>query len=125
MAITIVCFIDDAAPVFQGIARVLRPGGRLIVGELGRWTTRAAGRRVRAWLGSRLWRRGRFRTARELSQLAEGAGLIVETVRGAIHYPRWSLTARITSPVDPVLGRPTTVGAAFLALSAAKPVGAR
>jgi SAM-dependent methyltransferase len=33
-AITIVCFVDDAAPVFQEIARVLRPGGRLIVGEL-------------------------------------------------------------------------------------------
>jgi hypothetical protein len=29
------------------------------------------------------------------------------------------------SPVDPILGRLTTVGAAFLALFAAKPVGAR
>ena len=124
-AITILCFVDDAAPVFQEIARVLRPGGRLIIGELGRWSAWAAGRRLRAWLGSRLWRRGRFRTARELSHLAEGAGLVVETVRGAIYYPRWSLAARVMSPVDPILGRLTTVGAAFLVLSAAKPAGAR
>jgi SAM-dependent methyltransferase len=114
----------DAAPVFREIARVLRPGGGLIIGELGRWSTWAAGRRIRAWLGSRLWRRGRFRTAGELCHLAEGGGLVVETVRGAIYYPRWSLAARVLSPVDPILGWLTTVGASFLALSAAKPTGA-
>jgi ubiquinone biosynthesis O-methyltransferase len=122
-AITVLCFVDDAAQVFQEIGRVLRPGGRLIIGELGRWSTWAAGRRLRAWLGSRLWRRGRFRTAQELSHLAEGAGLVVETVRGAIYYPRWGLAARAMSPVDPILGRLTTVGAGFVALSAAKPAG--
>ena len=41
----------------------------------------AAGRRVRAWLGSQLWRQGRFRTATELRDLAERAGLAVKSVR--------------------------------------------
>jgi hypothetical protein len=100
---------------------VLRPGGRLVIGELGKWSTWAAGRRVRAWLGSRLWRRGRFRTGTELRQLAEGAGLIVKAVRGAIYYPRWGIAARVMGPVDAVLGRFTTVGAGFVALSALKP----
>jgi ubiquinone/menaquinone biosynthesis C-methylase UbiE len=120
-AITILCFVDDPVPVFKEIARVLRPGGRFVIGELGKWSTWAAARRVRAWLGSRLWRRGRFRTANELRRLAEQAGLNVETVRGAIYYPRWGIAARVLSPFDSVLGRVTTIGAAFVGLCAIKP----
>jgi ubiquinone biosynthesis O-methyltransferase len=120
-AITTLCFVDNAAPVFQEIARVLRPGGRLVIGELGKWSMWAAGRRIRAWLGSRLWRRGRFRTANELRHLAEQAGLVVKTARGAIYYPRWGIAARVLSSLDPVLSRLTTVGAGFVALSALKP----
>jgi ubiquinone/menaquinone biosynthesis C-methylase UbiE len=120
-AVTILCFVDDAAPVFQEVARVLRLGGRFVIGELGKWSTWAAGRRIRAWLGSRLWRRGRFRTARELSGLAEGAGLVVGTVRGAVYYPRWGVAARVMSGFDPILGKLTTLGAGFVALAAVKP----
>jgi ubiquinone biosynthesis O-methyltransferase len=119
-AITILCFVDDARPVFQEIARVLRPGGRLIIGELGQWSTWAAARRVRAWLGSRLWRHARFRTAGELRGLAEQAGLKAEAVRGAIFYPRWTAAARLMQPFDPSIGRHMTIGAAFVALSATK-----
>ena len=120
-AITILCFVQDAAPVFREIERVLRPGGRLIIGELSKWSAWAAGRRIRAWLGSRLWRRGWFRTAKELRGLAERSGLVVKGVRGAVYYPRWGLAARLISPFDPALGRLTTIGAGFVALSAVKP----
>lgn len=119
-AITILCFVKHAGPVFQEVARVLRPGGRLVIGELGKWSAWAAERRVRAWLGSRLWRLGRFRTAGELRQIAERAGLKVETVRGAVFYPRWGVAARLMSPFDVKLGRLTSVGAGFVALSAVK-----
>lgn len=120
-AITILCFVDDAAPAFHEIARVLRPGGRLVIGELGRWSSWAAMRRIRGWLGSPVWRRGRFRSARELRSLAEQAGLQVEIVRGAIYYPRWRCAARLLASYDEALGRMGTFGAAFIALSARKP----
>ncbi len=121
IAITILCFVEDAGPVFRKIARVLRPGGRLVIGELGKWSVWAAERRIRGWAGSPLWRRARFRTADELRNLAAQAGLVVECVRGAIYYPRWLAAARLLSGYDSVLGRVTTVGAAFVALSATKP----
>jgi ubiquinone biosynthesis O-methyltransferase len=122
VAVTILCFVDDAAAVIQEIARVLRPGGRLVIGELGKWNSWAAARRIRGWLGSPLWRKGRFRTGRELRALANNAGLEPGPVHGAIYYPRWVRAARLFELSEHRLGRLTTLGAAFLALRATKPV---
>jgi 2-polyprenyl-3-methyl-5-hydroxy-6-metoxy-1,4-benzoquinol methylase len=121
VAVTILCFVAHAAPVFNEIARVLRPGGILVIGELGKWSLWAAARRVRAWFGSPLWRRGRFRTASELRSLARGAGLVPALVHGSVYYPRWRWAALQLAPYDAALSRVTTFGAAFLALSAVKP----
>lgn len=123
LAKTVLCFVGDGQPFVAEMARVLRPGGRFVIGELNRWSSWAAQRRLRAWLGSSLWRKGRFRSASELRRLALGAGLDVETVRGAVYYPRLSLAARLMAPFDARLGRFTTVGAAFIALAATKPEG--
>lgn len=120
VAVTILCFVADATGVFREMARVLRPGGRVVIGELGKWSSWAAARRVRGWLGSPLWREGRFRTAGELRALAEEAGLAVESVRGAVFYPRLSVLARLMAPADSRIGRWTTKGAAFVALTARK-----
>lgn len=110
LAVTILCFVPDAAPVFAEIARVLRPGGRLVIGELGKWSCWAAVRRIRARRGAGVWASARFRTKGELQRLAEGAGLAVETVRGAVFYPRWAPGARLCAPCDPLLGRDDDMG---------------
>jgi SAM-dependent methyltransferase len=125
VAVTILCFVANPAPVFREIARVLRPGGVLVIGELGRWSLWAAARRVRAWFGSQLWRRGRFRTASELRLLASEAGLMPGLVHGSIYYPRWRWAARLLAPHDGALSRVTTFGAAFLALTAVKPAAGK
>lgn len=124
IAVTALCFVASPAQAVAEIARVLRPGGRLVVGELGRLSTWAAWRRVRAWLGSTTWRRATFFTSGGLRRLARGAGLVPRRVRGAVFFPPAGLAASALAPIDPLLGRMTTVGAAFVALVAEKPGGA-
>ena len=119
-AITVLCFVADASGAVRETARVLRPGGRLVLGELGRWSLWTAWRRVRSWLGSGAWAAARFRTASELRALAAQAGLGAVTVRGAVFYPPIAQLACGMAPFDPWLGRLATFGAAFIALRAFK-----
>lgn len=121
VAVTVLCFVADAERAAKEMARVLRPGGRLVIGELGSMSLWAAKRRLSGWLGSRTWRKAHFRTARELRQLALAAQLEVADVRGAIYYPPCNLCARWLAPIDYYLARATTFGAAFIALAAHKP----
>ncbi|CCJ05589.1 class I SAM-dependent methyltransferase [Methylocystis sp. SC2] len=122
LAVTTLCFIPDAERAVAEIARVLKPKGLLVIGELGRWSLWAAYRRMRGWLRHPLWRAARFRSCRELRHLVEVAGLSVVEIRSAVYYPPCGTAARLLAAVDPWLGRRTTLGAAFIAVSAEKPV---
>ncbi|HVA11799.1 MAG TPA: class I SAM-dependent methyltransferase [Stellaceae bacterium] len=118
VSITVLCFVPDASVAMREMARVLRPGGRLVLGELGRWSLWALIRRLRGWLGSATWKAAHFRTGTELRALAKQTGLSVTAIRGAVFYPPVGILARVLAPLDSSLGRVTTVGAAFIALSA-------
>jgi len=121
LAKTVLCFVDEAQAMVDEMTRVLRPGGRFVIGELHKWSTWAAQRRLRAWFGSELWQRGQFRTAGELRRLALASGLDVETIRGAVYYPRLTTVARLMARHDNHFAHLTTLGAAFLVLAAIKP----
>lgn len=121
VAVTVLCFVRDAERAITEMARVLKPGGLLVIGELARWSLWAAHRRTRGWLGEPTWRAAIFRTAAELRGLARAAGLDVAEARGAVHYPPCGLAAQVIAPVDLWIGRQTTLGSTFIAVSATKP----
>ena len=123
-AITVLCFVEQRSRAVEEMARVLKPGGRLVIGELGRWSTWAASRRIRAWLGNAFWMHACFTTAHELRTATIAAGLHVDRFRGAVYYPHCALAARPMKPLDPILGGITTVGAAFIAMQATKEAAA-
>jgi SAM-dependent methyltransferase len=120
LAITVLCMVDSPERAVQELARVLRPEGVLIIGDLGRWNCWAASRRMRAWLGSRAWQHARFWSFAALRRLAGQAGLNTVTTRAAIFYPPCGLAARLCKPWDSTLSRRGELGTAFLVLKARK-----
>ncbi len=120
VAVTVLCFVPDPSGAVREMARVLRAGGRLVLGELGRYSIWAMIRCLLGWLGSAIWKEVRFRTAAELRILAENAGLTVSSVQGGVFYPPIGVFARILAPLDLWMGRLTTFGAAFIGLLAVR-----
>ena len=122
VSVATLCFVDDPRPTLRDMVRVLKPGGRLILGELGRWNLWAAQRRMKGWLGSKLWSAAHFRSRGDLIDLSSEARLTDITVTGAVFYPPFGWAARAMVPIDPWFGRWTTLGAAFLVLNASRPL---
>jgi len=120
-AIAVLCFLPNPKIAFAEMARVLKPGGRLIVGDLARWSLWAGLRRIRGWLGHPTWQAAHFRSASDLTQLARDAGLEPLATRAAIFYPPLGCAAVLLSAVDRWLTGRLLIGGAFLVLLATKP----
>jgi len=120
IAVAMLCFVPDANRAVREMARVLRPDGELVLGELGPWSLWSMVRRVRGLLGHPVWSEVHYRSANALTALCEAQGLEVMAKRGAIYYPPLASIARIMRQVDPWLGQRTTTGATFIAVMGRK-----
>jgi len=121
LAVTILCFIRDPLQVVREISRVLHPGGRFVIGELGRYSAWALSRRVRGWLGSSRWKNAHFWTVGELQRLLQQARFQIGTSRACVYYPPFNIAAHIVGEHDHAFSSLGQIGAAFLAVRGNKP----
>lgn len=120
--VTVMCLCADRGAILDEAVRVLRPGGRLVIGELGRCSLWALHRRMKGWLGNERWRRAHFHSLKELRGLAERAGLHRIECTTGVYFPPVTTPARLLAPYDqhlaPLLG---PVGAAFIVVAGQRP----
>lgn len=118
-AVTVLCFVEDPAAAVRELSRVLRPGGRLVIGELGQWSLWAARRRLGGLLENTPWKQARFWTPGSLERVTRESGLEAVGRGSAVFYPPSATMGRLLRPLERRLaGCQTALGAAFIAVAA-------
>jgi ubiquinone/menaquinone biosynthesis C-methylase UbiE len=87
LIVTVLCFASNPQALLNEAHRVLRIGGRIIVGELGRYSIWAFRRRIKGILGDPIWSQARFHSPKDLQDLLKTTRFENPGVRGAVFYP--------------------------------------
>ncbi|MBI5345149.1 MAG: class I SAM-dependent methyltransferase [Deltaproteobacteria bacterium] len=123
ISIGMLCFIKEGDRALTEMHRVLKPGGRLVVGLLNRWSPWALLRRIKGLFRETVYNEAGFFSPPEIATALAKAGFDVKEVRTCIFflpvncriYLRFAVPfERLGSIMMPRMG-------AFLAASAVKP----
>jgi SAM-dependent methyltransferase len=87
LAVTLLCFVEHPQRAVEELVRVTRPGGRVVLAELGRYSLWAAWRRAKGRRGSDTWKDAHFFTPGELAALLWRAGAANVRTRTAAYLP--------------------------------------
>jgi ubiquinone/menaquinone biosynthesis C-methylase UbiE len=122
IAVTALCFVAEPEEVLREVARVLRPGGRLVLGELNRWSLWALQRRLEGMARPTIYRQAHFRSIGELHRLLARADLHLADWEGVLHLPPVNNAAFLAAlgPLERLGERFTPWLGAFLAVAAAR-----
>jgi len=122
LAVTVFCFLaaGERRLAARELARVTRPGGRLVIGELAPFSLWALKRRLKGWAGSQTWRAARFTSKGELVRLLAGAGARPTAARYALYLPPIDHPVFISraQQLERLGRRLGALGAAFVAVRA-------
>ena len=111
-AVTLCEFVDDVERVFAEMARVVRPGGRFVVGSLNPRSLWGFFKRER--FKHAPWTSARFLTRRQLAQLGSRHG--TTSLSAALYGPEHLPLAQVLGPALELLGRPVAAAGAFQVL---------
>jgi ubiquinone/menaquinone biosynthesis C-methylase UbiE len=122
LAVTSLCFVPYPDQAVAEMRRVLARGGRVVLGELNRWSSWALVRRLKGLVADTIYNRAHFWSRRELERLLRHNGLLPRAGRIVLHIPpirRIALLKRV-EVLDDLLKRLLPWTGAFLAIVAEK-----
>ena len=87
LAVTSLCFVLHPDRAIDEMCRVITPDGRVVLGELNRWSSWAFVRRLKGLVMDTIYNRAHFWSRRELERLLRRNGLAPRAVRIVLHIP--------------------------------------
>jgi ubiquinone/menaquinone biosynthesis C-methylase UbiE len=85
LAVTSLCFVLHPDRAIDEMCRVITPDGRVVLGELNRWSSWAFVRRFKGLVVDTIYNRAHFWSRRELDRLLRNNGLTTCAVRIVLH----------------------------------------
>jgi len=87
LAVTSLCFVHSPDRAIEEMRRVLRPGGRLVLGELNRFSLWAFLRRLKGFFRETIYSQAHFWSRQELGRLLRAKGFHLDTVHTLLYFP--------------------------------------
>ncbi len=122
LAVTSLCFVRSPDQTLEETRRVLKPEGRLVLGELNRFSPWALRRRLKGLFTDTIYNQAHFWGRRELERLFRRRGFCVSAARTLLYFPPWNQKAVLKAyHFFETVGEKTLPGAgAFIAMKAEK-----